>query len=470
MIAQLRSFGLEPVIKHFPYLPTGANLHRQSPDTRLPLAEAEQRFAIFGELSDDAGIMMTTHLYDSLVDKSIVTFSPLWNGLLRRRRDSTGLLMSDGLLMLKNYADSRSSPADPGPGFAGIDETARWAMRAILAGHDMVIVEGSAAQTYHVFEGLLTVACGGTPTGRRPQGAHRGMHTTGSRPGRRRTPRLCAARSMSRLPSMQVGDRRPAGGRTPTWHPSRSRRERWRACSLPSCRRAWSGKAMTAAALWVVFSLSLLMSLSGALMPGPLLTYTIARTLRTPRGGWLTARASLPATRRSRRACSRPRAGVVEFLHAPLAAKIIGVVGRRAPSVHGRRADPRNGARQGNRASRRREGDDGQGSRSHRQRMHPVLAGALVSMSNPYWWIWWVTIGSAFLLRFEITLDRWQALLAFFVGHELGDLGWYSAVSIILHLGRKRIPRGVAAAIIGVCGVAIIAFAVYLGISPFLSH
>jgi threonine/homoserine/homoserine lactone efflux protein len=228
---------------------------------------------------------------------------------------------------------------------------------------------------------------------------------------------------------------------------------------------------MDAAALWIVFSLSLLMSLSGALMPGPLLTYTIARTLRTPRGGWLTgARVIAGHAALESVLLLGLMLGVTEFLHAPLAAKIIGVagavlllymgVGLIRETIRGRGMDLQ-GA----------EGSDvtARGP-SIASRMPPVLAGALVSMSNPYWWIWWVTIGSAFLLRFQITLDRWQALLAFFLGHELGDLGWYSAVSIILHLGRKRIPRGVAAAIIGICGVAIIAFAVYLGISPFLSH
>ena len=166
VIAQLRSFGLEPVIKHFPYLPARANLHRQSPDTRLPLTEAQRRFAIFGSLADNAGIMMTTHLYDSLVDGSIVTFSPLWNGILRNQTGFDGLLMSDGLLMLKNYTDRSLLSGGPGgPGFSGMDETARWAMRAILAGHDMVIVEGSAAQTWHAFEGLLTAACGGSAAG-----------------------------------------------------------------------------------------------------------------------------------------------------------------------------------------------------------------------------------------------------------------------------------------------------------------
>jgi len=101
-------------------------------------------------------------------------------------------------------------------------------------------------------------------------------------------------------------------------------------------------------------------------------------------------------------------------------------------------------------------------------RMDPVAAGALVSMSNPYWWIWWVTVGAAFLLRFDITLARWPALAAFFLGHELGDLGWYTAVSILLHLGRRRIPRGFTTAVLLFCGVAIIGFGAWLGISPFL--
>ena len=103
-------------------------------------------------------------------------------------------------------------------------------------------------------------------------------------------------------------------------------------------------------------------------------------------------------------------------------------------------------------------------------RLNPVVAGALVSMGNPYWWIWWVTIGSAFLLRFDITLTRWQALAAFFIGHELGDLGWYSSVSVVLHLGRQSIPRGVTTGLLALCGAAIIGFGIYLGISPFLSQ
>lgn len=165
--AQMRSFGLQPVLKHFPYLPARANLHRESPDTRVPLPEAEKRFAVFRDLAGEADIMMTTHLYDSLVDRSLVTFSPVWNRLLREKTRFEGLLMSDGLLMLKNYADRSMLTGGPaGADVSDMDETAVWALRAILAGHDMIIIEGSAAQTYRAFEGLLAVACRDTALGR----------------------------------------------------------------------------------------------------------------------------------------------------------------------------------------------------------------------------------------------------------------------------------------------------------------
>jgi threonine/homoserine/homoserine lactone efflux protein len=223
---------------------------------------------------------------------------------------------------------------------------------------------------------------------------------------------------------------------------------------------------MSLATLWIVFSLSLLMSLSGALMPGPLLTYTIARTLHPTRGGWLTGARVIAghAALEGVLLCALV-AGVVEFLRAPLAAKIIGVVGACLllymgvglirETLRGKRIDLDAGQQEGS---------------DMVSRMHPTMAGVLVSMSNPYWWIWWVTIGSAFLVRFDITLSRWQALVAFFLGHEIGDLGWYSAVSTALHLGRKSIPRGATTVILGVCGVAIIGFAAYLGISPFLER
>jgi beta-glucosidase-like glycosyl hydrolase len=162
VVQALTTFGLQPVLKHFPFLPTTANLHHASPDTRVPPDAAEKRFSVFRDLSGLSPIMMTTHLNDSLVDSRIVTFSKAWLGILRRETGYKGLLMSDGLLMLRNYA----SPPGPGsPELAGLDATAAWAVRAILAGHDFIIVEGSAAQTLRAFGGVLAEACRGTEMG-----------------------------------------------------------------------------------------------------------------------------------------------------------------------------------------------------------------------------------------------------------------------------------------------------------------
>jgi len=163
---ELKGCGLQVVLKHFPWIPSGVNLHRESPDTTVPLEEAEKRFAVFHDLAARADMIMTTHLLDSSVDRAIVTFSPAWNALLRDRTGFKGPLLSDGLLMLKNYSNRGPLAGGvPGAGFAGLDEAAAWAARAILAGHDMVIVEGSAAQTVRVFEGLLTAACGASAQG-----------------------------------------------------------------------------------------------------------------------------------------------------------------------------------------------------------------------------------------------------------------------------------------------------------------
>jgi threonine/homoserine/homoserine lactone efflux protein len=228
-------------------------------------------------------------------------------------------------------------------------------------------------------------------------------------------------------------------------------------------------RVMTPGHLWIVFSLSFVMALSGALMPGPLFTYTVARTLRAPRAGWLVGVLVIAGHAALEGVLLLGLVlGVMEFLRAPLAMKIIGVVGavlllymgigliretirNRGMELTRKEAAPRPG-------------------KSLMSRLHPVAAGALVSMSNPYWWVWWVTIGTAFLLRFDISLRTWPALLAFFIGHELGDLGWYTVVSTALSLGRRRIRRGALTVLLGICGAAIIGFGIYLGISPFLAH
>jgi threonine/homoserine/homoserine lactone efflux protein len=223
---------------------------------------------------------------------------------------------------------------------------------------------------------------------------------------------------------------------------------------------------MSPANLWIVLSLSFVVALSGAMMPGPLLTYTVAKTMANPRRGFLTGlwvtlgHAVLEAA-----LIIALLLGISELLRIRAVLLVLGTVGcavllymgaglirdalrKRTPAL-----DPEHAGSSGSSALRR---------------LPPVLGGALISMSNPYWWIWWVTVGSAFMLRFDLSLARWPALSAFFIGHEAGDLAWYLTVSSLLHWGRRRLAGGVFQIILLACGILIIAFGLYLGVSLYL--
>jgi arginine exporter protein ArgO len=54
-------------------------------------------------------------------------------------------------------------------------------------------------------------------------------------------------------------------------------------------------------------------------------------------------------------------------------------------------------------------------------------------------------------------------VVAFFTGHILADLAWYSAVSFSFARGARLINDSVYKGIIAVCGTALVAFAVWFG-------
>ena len=77
--------------------------------------------------------------------------------------------------------------------------------------------------------------------------------------------------------------------------------------------------------------------------------------------------------------------------------------------------------------------------RSRARRAGPVAAGFLISLSNPYWILWWATVGITYLnlsLRFGA-----MGLAAFFGGHLLADLSWYSLVALGVARGRRFLER-----------------------------
>lgn len=66
-----------------------------------------------------------------------------------------------------------------------------------------------------------------------------------------------------------------------------------------------------------------------------------------------------------------------------------------------------------------------------------VLAGLVSSLANPYWIIWWATIGLSLVTKAYVF--GVAGLAAFYFGHILGDLSWYTAVSGLIAAGRRWI-------------------------------
>jgi len=91
------------------------------------------------------------------------------------------------------------------------------------------------------------------------------------------------------------------------------------------------------------------------------------------------------------------------------------------------------------------------------------LSGAIMSLANPYWIIWWATIGIAYIVHAQ-KFGLWGVAL-FFAGHITGDLIWYWAISVAVAKGKKLFTDKIYRTLIGICGAFLVGFAVYLVLS-----
>jgi threonine/homoserine/homoserine lactone efflux protein len=89
-----------------------------------------------------------------------------------------------------------------------------------------------------------------------------------------------------------------------------------------------------------------------------------------------------------------------------------------------------------------------------------VLGGILTSISNPYFFIWWATIGFAFMFR-GLELAGIFGLLGFLLGHWSADLGWYSMVSFLTSRGSKIMNMAHYKIIMKVCGIFLVILGIY---------
>ena len=90
---------------------------------------------------------------------------------------------------------------------------------------------------------------------------------------------------------------------------------------------------------------------------------------------------------------------------------------------------------------------------------HPLFSGILMSIGNPYWIIWWATIGVGYIL-YSWQFGIWGVVF-FFAGHILADLAWYSLVAAAVAGGKQFLTDRLYRGLIALCAVLLVVFAGY---------
>ena len=89
----------------------------------------------------------------------------------------------------------------------------------------------------------------------------------------------------------------------------------------------------------------------------------------------------------------------------------------------------------------------------------PYMAGLLTSAANPYFWIWWLSVGSALVIK---TLEGGLLLAAvFMIGHWCADTGWFTFVSVGVSRGKTILSDTSYHRIMAACGIFLILFGMY---------
>jgi len=90
---------------------------------------------------------------------------------------------------------------------------------------------------------------------------------------------------------------------------------------------------------------------------------------------------------------------------------------------------------------------------------NPYLTGLVTSLANPYFWLWWLSIGSAMVIA---GLEGGFVLAGIFmVGHWCADLGWYTLVSYGISRGTVFLSDRTYQIIMALCGIFLVLFGAY---------
>ncbi len=224
--------------------------------------------------------------------------------------------------------------------------------------------------------------------------------------------------------------------------------------------------------LMVIFTTAFLVGFSGAMMPGPMLTVTISESAR--RGFIAGPLVTLGHAVLELVLTMALVGGLSAFLTTGVVFRVVAVLGgafliymgcgmvkdARAGTISvNLPVSPVPKAVSGNASWDGPDGVPAGTAGGGTARLHPVAAGILTSASNPYWTLWWATVGLGYI---TLSLRHGYAGLAsFFTGHILADLVWFGLVAAAVAGGRKFLSDGIYRVIILVCGVFLVALGGY---------
>lgn len=200
--------------------------------------------------------------------------------------------------------------------------------------------------------------------------------------------------------------------------------------------------------LAMIAGTSFMLGLSGAMMPGPLLTVTISESAR--RGMRAGPQLILGHALVEGALVILLLIGLAELVQRPEVFGVIALVGglmlfwmgggmlKSLPKLS---LDLEPGEEQ--------------------QRMSPVLAGGLISLANPYFTLWWATIGIGYLT--VTSAQGWAGGITFYLFHILADLAWYALIAYAVSRGRHLLADRPYRLLIGGCALFLLAFGGYFG-------
>ncbi|HEY4662957.1 MAG TPA: LysE family transporter [Candidatus Humimicrobiaceae bacterium] len=205
--------------------------------------------------------------------------------------------------------------------------------------------------------------------------------------------------------------------------------------------------------IFQIFIGSMIVAFSGALVPGPMLTLVISSVAR--KGFWTSFFIVVGHAILELIVVIGFFLGILKFLDNPLIAKIIGLLGGIfllyigtdiIVSIFKKKfiIDFKSVLKQR--------------TITGKSTIIVIFKGILISLMNPYWYIWWISIGAAFILK-SVQFNT-AGITSFYIGHISADFIWYLFIGFLVNTGRRFFNQKIYNGILIACSI----FLFYLGI------